>query len=179
MDFNTALAFAFRFEGQVSNDPDDHGGLTVYGLSERHHPDVCKKALAAFNQGNHASAKQIAAEVYQKHYWKKIKADLLDPPVAIALFDCAVNLGPKKAVKLLQTALNRIGADVDVDGLMGPATLGAANLLYADRIWPRLNLLRCKHYIGRVNKEPSQKKFLKGWINRVLALSDLLDGVEP
>ena len=54
-------------------------------------------------------------------------------------------------------------AEVKDDGIIGPLTIQAARYIclnvYAEQ--------RINYYAGIVIKDPSQAKFLKGWLNRV------------
>ena len=81
-------------------------------------------------------------------------------------FDMCVNQGKGTAVKILQRACNAKGADLKVDGGLGPMTLGAIN----DKN-PSLDRVRCyrlKHYYDLVNRKPEQERFLFGWYRRTL-----------
>lgn len=59
-----------------------------------------------------------ARDIYRTEYWNAVAADGLPPPLALLVFDAAVNNGVSRAVRWLQTA---IGAKAD--GVIGPATL--------------------------------------------------------
>jgi lysozyme family protein len=80
-------------------------------------------------------------------------------------FDTAVNMGPGRAVRFLQSALG-----CGVDGDFGPATeraMAAADI--GDAIAKYCNT-REAYYRGLVNKNPKLGVFLKGWLNRLNAL---------
>ena len=81
-------------------------------------------------------------------------------------FDMCVNQGKGTAVKILQRACNAKGANLKVDGGLGPMTLGAIS----DKN-PSLDRVRCyrlKHYYDLVNRKPEQERFLFGWYRRTL-----------
>ena len=63
-----------------------------------------------------------AAELYRRDYWDRIRGDELPPPLALLVFDAAVNNGVGRAVRWLQQA-----AGVTPDGLIGMATLEAVS----------------------------------------------------
>jgi len=176
--FERAFEFLLRFEGERSQDKDDRGGLTIYGIAERYHPTACAAAEAALSSGDKRAAQRIAAEVYKKEYWSRINGEALRPAVAIALFDASVNLGVHRSVRLLQRSLVLIGAQVQVDGLIGPATISAANMFVDERVWMRINRLRLDCYAGLVASDPVKRKYLLGWVNRVVALGGLIDDLE-
>lgn len=111
-NFSKALEVVLKHEGGYVNHPNDPGGETIYGISRRSHPDVW-----AIGRPTLEDAKRI----YHRDYWLPIKADALPYPVALMVFDAAVNAGNRRAVTLLQRALR-----VHDDGLIGPVTLAAA-----------------------------------------------------
>jgi lysozyme family protein len=100
-----------RHEGGYVNDPKDPGGETKYGISKRAYPDQDIKALTV----------ETAGKLYKRDYWDKIKGDNLPEPIAVMVFDFAVNAGVKRAVRMMQKLLN-----VTADGIIGPKTIQAA-----------------------------------------------------
>ena len=134
------------------NDPLDTGGLTKYGIAQNKNPGVDVENLTW----------QDALRIYETEYWDKCGAEFLPPAIALAHFDCAVNLGVSQAGKILQRA---VGAEPD--GAVGPKTLALA--LDKDP----LNLLhsilagRRAFYYKLVERKPAQGRFLQGWLNRV------------
>lgn len=111
--FDRALGLVMDLEGGYSNRPlaDDPGGETLWGLSRRYNPDM-----------PWPPTKDQAADRYRTHYWNAIQGDLLPWPVALVLFDAAVQHDPVTAIKLLQGALR-----VLADGVLGPHTRAALN----------------------------------------------------
>jgi lysozyme family protein len=71
------------------------------------------------------SPKKKPLQLYRTDYWNKIKGDLLPVPVAILVFDWAVNSGVSRAVKALQTVVN-----ADADGVLGSRTVAAVTEAY-------------------------------------------------
>lgn len=140
------------------NDPDDPGGLTFAGLDRASHPQ--------FNYAK-PTAQGVANEYYNK-YWTPTRAEELHFPVGEVVCNFAINMGLRPAVELLQTAINILpdkGATI-VDGIIGPATIAAANEeephQLADLIEDRADL----RYRGIAIAHPHMKKFLQGWLNR-------------
>ncbi len=112
-NFARALEVVLHHEGGYVNHPNDPGGETIYGISRRSHPDVWAKGRPTLED---------AKRIYHRDYWLPIKADSLPFPVALMVFDTAVNAGNRRAAILLQRALR-----VTADGSIGPVTLAAAN----------------------------------------------------
>jgi lysozyme family protein len=151
----TILDDIIRREGDSSNDPNDHGGRTKFGISETSNPE-------AWADGHVTEAE--AREIYTRKYVKGPGFDkIADPLLQAQLVDFGVNSGPQLAIMKLQEC---VGADVD--GILGPQTLHLLEGIYSPGINNRLVSARIK-MIGRiVTKNPSQLKWLNGWINRAL-----------
>lgn len=109
--FGRAVAFVLSREGEWSDDPADPGSRTRFGVSSRAHPDVDLEALT----------RERAILFYRAAYWDKAKCDQLPWPLALVLFDGAVNHGIIPATRFLQQALH-----IEVDGVVGPETIAAA-----------------------------------------------------
>lgn len=150
-NFDTAFAHVIGVEGGYSNDKDDPGGETKYGISKRAYPaeDIPNMTL------------DRAKMIYRRDYWDLVKGDELPSPLDAFVFDCAVNQGVDTAIKLLQKTLN-----VAQDGIMGVDTMrkaseagkGVCTLYLADR---------ALRYTGTRNAD----KFLRGWFKRLFVLA--------
>lgn len=78
--FNKAFAITIGLEGRPSNDPDDPGGFTIWGLAKRYHPWISKDTTI-----------EEAKECYIKKYWIPQGCDNYPYPYDVILFDSAVN----------------------------------------------------------------------------------------
>ncbi len=145
-----------KWEGgdKITDDPDDPGGLTKYGISQRAHPDLDIRNLSE------AEAKQI----YLHQYWMPAKVNELPDVLKLAQFDASVNTGVKRANKLLQKALK-----VQADGIVGPVTIKAAHDKGAGVLTSVL-AHRALFYVGLATKKPANSKYLFGWLRRVFDL---------
>lgn len=148
--FDFAVKFVLDHEGGLVDDPDDPGGLTNYGISLRFAETV---ELTA-DDIRHMTRKQ-AAGIYYRHFWIRIKGDLLPPDVALMAFDAAVNQGVHAATEMLQRA-----AGVATDGLIGPVTTVAAK---KPDVLRNLAVERLMRYSRTRNFD----RFGRGWYNRV------------
>ena len=118
--FKKVLAFCLSFEGELSNHPDDRGGLTWKGIARNAHPDW--EGWAYIDKGQ-PPPDALVEKLYYERFWKPLWCDSLPPPVALVLFDTAVGTGIAPAVRMLQRAL----PGVRVDGVLGTQTAKAAN----------------------------------------------------
>lgn len=136
--FDVCLAFTLSAEGGYQDDPDDPGNYTGgavgvgtlvgtnFGISAptlvRWMGDESDRVTAAFMK---ALPKETVESIYGAHYWNVISGNQLTQSIALSVFDHGVNRGPRRSVLLLQQALGFHGNDLD--GVIGPITLMAAN----------------------------------------------------
>jgi len=90
-DFEKALKFVLKWEGGYSNDPNDPGGETKFGICKRSYPELNISKLTL----------EQAKEIYYKNYWLKSGCDELPYPFNIIVFDTAVNMGRRRAIEFL------------------------------------------------------------------------------
>lgn len=147
MKFEDVIDYLIDDEGGYVNDPVDKGGETKYGISKRSYPNVDIKNLTL----------QQARDIYKKDFWEAIRADQLPSGINYMVFDMAVNHGHSNASKMLQRV-----AKVEDDGRIGPKTIEAAKSV--DKL--DLAIERVMFFISICVKNPSQIKFLRGWVNR-------------
>ncbi|MDW5290833.1 putative peptidoglycan-binding domain-containing protein [Formosa sp. PL04] len=62
--------------------------------------------------------------------------------------------------------------NLTVDGGMGPNTLNAINSANQMDLYNNLKQTRIDFYNGIVQRNPSQSKFLNGWLNRINKFKD-------
>ncbi len=155
--FSIAAAFVLapRIEGGYVDDPDDPGGPTKHGISLRFLKGVIPYATTVTIWD---LSPETATDLYREHFWDDCKCDALPPGIDLAVFDGAVNQGPRTARKLLQRALG-----VEADGYFGPVTLQA--VLEADLIDTLTDFLarRAKRYAETANFQ----RYGRGWMTRL------------
>jgi len=160
-DFLTAFAQVLIIEKGYVHDPDDKRGETKYGISKASFP----------NEDIYNLTLDRAKELYEKVYWKPTGlSHVANQELAEEIFDTAVNMGPKRAVKIVQEALNLLSSspDLKIDGVMGPQTLSRINSYrYPRALLKVLNGLQFEHYRRIVESDPSQEKFFRGWMRRI------------
>ena len=155
--YDLAMALVLKNEGGYVNNPSDKGGETKYGISKRAYPDLDIKNLT----------KEYAMSLYKRDYWEKFPYyEIKDDKVAIKIFDLSVNMGLQQAIKLLQRAISACGFPLVDDGIAGKLTLAAINKPNPNTLLDSLRWEAANYYQGLANKNPSQKVFLKGWLNR-------------
>tara|TARA_R100000234_G_C4953999_1_gene158719 strand:+ start:136 stop:606 length:471 start_codon:yes stop_codon:yes gene_type:complete len=137
---------------RLTKDPDDPGGTTKYGISQRANPDVDIESLTL----------QDAIAIYKDKYWDPSRAIDFPKELMDMYFDMVVNFGQFKAVKIVQEACNHKKAKLKVDGRIGPKTLGAVKSLEKKR----LLAFRIMHYAKICMANKKLMKYYYGWFNR-------------
>lgn len=144
--------FLIPHEGEVyENVKGDNGGPTKFGIDQRSHPEEDIRRLTL----------ERARAIYFEEYWLPIAGPLLPWPMDVVVMDIAVNCGRTTAIRYLQA---RVGATID--GRLGPKTLAAAAQMHPVRTAVDLIDRRQRRYLSIVAANPSQRKFLKGWLAR-------------
>ena len=146
-----------RREGGYVNHPKDRGGPTKYGITQAN-LDAWLASQASVRRIHEDTARLI----YRRNYYLAPKIDQLPPALQPFLFDCAVNHGPSRAVKFLQRA-----CEAKPDGRIGPATLAQVDKYAPEGLIRAMIDLRRNFYLNIVRNDPSQKVFLRGWLNRL------------
>lgn len=150
MNFDQAFSILMKHEGGLVDHPNDPGGLTKYGISQRAYPALDIRNLTL----------EQAAQIYRRDYWGPAGCDSVPDALRMDLFDMAVNSGVKTAVKCLQRAVGE-----EEDGVIGPHTLQAIQSMPAARLLARFNGERLEF----MTMLPGWASFSKGWARRIAA----------
>jgi lysozyme family protein len=144
-------------EGGYSDNPNDKGGVTKFGISSRSYPDVDIANLT----------KVEAKNIYKRDFWNRyLYKNINNLEVATKFFDLAVNMGHSWACILVQRALRASGKNVVEDGNFGPKTLDAINNVDITDLLAALKSEAAGYYRTLAAVDEQDKVFLKGWLNR-------------
>lgn len=157
--------YILKWEGGWSNDPADKGGPTMKGVTLAVYTLYCKsKGRPTPTQKN---LKDISypewEDILKTMYWDKWQGDKINSQsIANLLVDWVWTSG-KYGIIFPQRVLG-----VKDDGIVGPKTIEAINKYpnqkeLFQKFWDR----RKKHFEAIANSSPANKKFLKGWLNRL------------
>jgi lysozyme family protein len=184
--FTRVLAFTLEWEGGYSNDPDDPGGATKYGITQNdvnyYFDDKVERINVKYLTLTQARAIYFAA------YWEPCHCQyMFNPtgdvfPTAYALFDTAVNCGVATSIGFLQEFLG-----VKKTGFFDYETssnfwtniynVGWTNIHNVDTgkqaAFAVLGRRRL-YYSKLVDDYPRLEKFYRGWMNRTDSLADLI-----
>lgn len=159
-----ALPFVLRWEGGFVDDPDDPGGRTNQGITQKAYDGWRRRQGLAAQDVKLIADAEVQA-IYETDYWVPPRCDLLDDPLNLVQFDTAVNMGVGRAVRFLQSA-----SGCGVDGDFGPRTERAVAGCDHGELVAKYCDSREAYYRRLVEKNPKLGKFLKGWLNRLDAL---------
>lgn len=164
VDIDKMILELLKREGGFVNDPSDAGGATNHGITIA--------TLSAWREKEctvddvKALTKDEAADIYRAEFYFLPGIDSLPTSLQGHVMDCCVNMGPRQGIKLLQRALNALGATIKEDGIVGPLTRAGCNDYMARDIHNKLVDVRIKFYEDLAVRKPQNKKFLNGWKKR-------------
>jgi lysozyme family protein len=165
-------------EGGFVNDPDDPGGATQHGVTIH---TLRRLGLDLDGDGGidaddvRRVTPELAADLFLEHYYRRPRIDQLPEMLRASVFDMSVNAG-SHAIRILQRLLNRMGARLMVDGVIGPRTLAAAEAAAReapDHIADAYGIARRNYYYALADSRPASRKYARrqdggkgGWIRR-------------
>lgn len=169
-NFDYAFHYVLKNEGGYSDDLDDPGGATNYGITQKE-LESCHKSLRLPKDVKNLTIED--AYKYYKYKWDSNHYDDINSQkIAIKLFDLCVNLGTYESTIILQRAINACayGFNLKEDGILGQKTIYAVNSLHIDnKDELLLNNIRKQAvhvYELIIKNKPQLKKFEKGWLKR-------------
>jgi putative secretion activating protein len=169
--FEKFLNYIFEVEGGYTNDENDRGGKTTWGITE----EEAREFGYAGDMRN--LTKDFAKNIYLKKYYLGNKLDkILNDKVALSIFDWAVNSG-RRGIKKAQIVANKFGASLIVDGIIGNKTLEAINAIDPEAFLKEYHEMQRTFYKNLAAKDSTQEDFLKGWLNRVKIKEEYIEKV--
>lgn len=151
MSFEAAFAALIGNEGGYANHPDDPGGETMWGITER----VARRH--GYTGPMIGLPQALAKTIARAEYWDPYLCDQFDPRIAFALFDTAYNGG--HPVLWLQQAVGGVACD----GVIGAQTIGAVRAADPLLIVQRFSAQRLLYLTGL----PGWATFGRGWARRI------------
>jgi lysozyme family protein len=184
-NFLTALQRLSEKEGGYCLVEGDQGGETYRGLARTKQPqwsgwklidDLKKKPNFPDNLEADESL-QYAVRSFYRGLWGQFELDTVHSQfLAEVIFDTAVNMGPSKATLFLQESANVLNnggtrwPDILEDGCWGPRTLTVLKQLGKDErlVGQLMTCLRGAFYVQIMRNDPTQEKFARGWVGRIV-----------
>tara|TARA_B100000900_G_scaffold287585_2_gene246578 strand:- start:2314 stop:2877 length:564 start_codon:yes stop_codon:yes gene_type:complete len=161
-NYANSLEMILHHEGGYVNHPKDPGGETNLGVTKRVYEEWCMSQDLSQKDMKDLTVEDVAP-IYEKNYWGRTKCDDIPSGLDLCIFDFAVNAGPGRAAKFLQTMIGTVA-----DGGIGPNTLKALNN-YVEEVGGVAEVIkdyqkaRQSYYEGL----STFSTFGKGWTRRV------------
>lgn len=123
--YDEATSLIFADEGGYTNDPNDTGGPTNWGITLADARLYWKANATAADV--RAMPKSVAIGIYRKHYADPVRYDDLPAGVDYAVLDFAINSGNERAIRFLQKVV----------GIIPDGTIGKVTLDYTAKMDPK------------------------------------------
>lgn len=139
--FANCINFVLKWEGGKSNHPNDPGGRTNRGVTQKAYNQYAQKQGLPQKDVWELSLPETI-QFYYDEYWL-IEWEKLGPALAVCLLDTAINMGMSRALYFLSKC---------------------------DGDYIKFLQLRLAKYKELVDKNPKLQVFYKGWMNRMTDL---------
>lgn len=180
-DFKPFFWHTMKMEGRFSEIKFDRGGATMFGVTLKTFQGYCQNPAMPIDCDRNKDKKVSTADmfflrpvdvypIYKRDYWDVLKADSIkNQAIAEFMVDFIVNSGGSSwNIKALQKT---VGAYPD--GKFGVKTLARINGQNANKLFAKLYKFRQYYYYRLAAKDHSQKRFLRGWLNRISNLKTI------
>lgn len=159
-DKNKLIPTIKKWEGGYSDNPNDRGGATNSGVTLAVYQSVYGKSKTKND------LKKMTSDqwnyIFTKLYWNKWKADeIKNQSIANILVDW-VWMSGYGTIKKIQSLFG-----LTADGIVGNKTISYINSQDQEEVFNKIWNRRKQFYESLVKNNPSQKVFLKGWMNRL------------
>jgi lysozyme family protein len=145
-----------KSEGGYVHHPSDPGGRTNLGVTQATWESWVGRP------SDEAEMRSLTADkvepLYKKKYWDAVRGDELPVGLDYLVFDFAVNAGPGRAIKVMQSAVG-----VTPDGGFGPLTMAAVKAIDLVELINKFSQAK-EDFYRSLAQFPT---FGKGWLNRV------------
>lgn len=172
MTRDDCIAVLLKFEGGDSNNPQDPGGATRAGITQRTLTALRQERaeFASYPPSVFDLSQEQVITIYEDTDWVQIHGDALPDGLACIVLNIAVNEGEPTAVRMLQAC-----AQTQQDGVLGPATLAALHVWRS--AYMREQTLAeefCAHAAVRYAElYPREAQFELGWMRRLFRVYTL------
>jgi len=155
-NWKRSFELMLKSEGGYISHPQDPGGRTNLGVTQR----VWEQWVG--RESNEKEMRSLTPAMveplYKRKYWDVCRCDDLPEGLDYLVFDFAVNAGPGRSIKILQTAVG-----TTPDGVIGPKTLAAVRAIDPHELIEKFSVAKTEFY----ESLPTFPTFGRGWLNRV------------
>lgn len=170
--FQYAMKTIIKHEGGLSENKDDPGGVTAYGISLRY----IKSAHLCIDGDCSDSANEIihltltdADQIYYRNWYEHYHYDKIkNEDLLTDIMDFSINAGSCEAHKLIQRAINNIDNQNRIANcVLTQKTIDKINSLEPIIFHSAFQQEQTDFYKQIVRRNPHLKVFLKGWLRRI------------
>ena len=155
-NWQKSFELMLKSEGGYVNNPADPGGMTNLGVTKATWENWVGR------ESDEAEMRGLTPEkvepLYKKKFWDAVRGDELPVGLDYLAFDFAVNAGPGRSIKIMQSAVG-----VTPDGGFGPMTMAAVQAVDPVELIERFSQAK-EDFYRSLN---TFSTFGKGWLNRV------------
>jgi len=155
-NWQKSFELMLKSEGGYVNNPADPGGRTNLGVTQATWESWVGRASDEPEMRSLTASK--VEPLYKQRYWDAVRGDDLPVGLDYLVFDFAVNAGPGRAIKVMQSA---VGATPD--GGFGPLTMAAVKAIDPIELINKFSQAK-EDFYRSLTQFPT---FGKGWLNRV------------
>jgi lysozyme family protein len=174
-DFDTAVNYVLSNEKGLSNDANDRGGITNFGISLRFLKSISQEQLKKyliFDEVTDQTIKDLRIEqaksLYHDFFWISAPFEKIgNQEQANYIFDMAINMGIAPAIKCVQRAIWAVQKRRSLidDGILGENTLKAIEIC-GFILMPAMRSERAGFYKLAAMQDVEIKNELNGLLNR-------------
>lgn len=161
-DYKKLKPFILKWEGGYVDDPLDKGGATNKGITLKTFQSVYGTSKTK------EDLKKLTDEqwdnIFRKYYWNRYRADEIQCQSLANICVDWVWASGKWGITYVQDILG-----LTKDGIVGPKTINAINEYKGGykELFDKIKQARISYVNNIVQNNPSQKKFINGWMNRI------------
>ena len=164
-------SYKWEVEKGLTNERNDKGGLTNDGITLERFNQVCKKVLGC--KPTDERFKALTKDEVKRFYaysFKMVGCDKIENEIVAAVcFDFALN--SSKGKREIQKVLVGLGYKLTIDNIFGEKTIRCINrtakIAGPYKLCSKILEARQNYVNSLVLKDESQRRFLKGWTNRI------------
>ena len=171
--FESVIPITLEFEGGYSNNPNDKGGETKYGITKIFY-DTYKNEVRDIAPNIKSLTLDDAKKLYKAHWDRYNLGYVREKRKALLINDYIINSGVKGVIKRMQNNLQKRGYNTTINGRMDQKTLEAINDIDLETFAKDIQTDRTNHYYSPL-KDSTQYSLIKGWLDRISKISKYID----
>jgi lysozyme family protein len=174
-EFGIAVEYVLENEGGLTDNVQDAGGITKYGISYRFLRELDSFTLqkfGIFGELTYQSVRDLTIDqahmIYKDEFWAGNNFEEIESQqVCNYVFDMVVNHGQTPGIKMVQRSIWAATKKdfVKDDGFMREPTIGALNSL-GEALIPLMMATRAQFCRELVALKAPNEMFLDGWLTR-------------